>query len=277
MEYRHPLDPVVRFLERRFGWAAFPGPIRILVIFQVAAALLAMGVEGYRELLSLDKARILEGWEVWRLVTFVFLTNVHPVFLVFALFIMWMINDGLEQEWGTFRVNLYLAGTWAGMVTAAWLLPSVIQTQLAGIETMVLYSSLFIAFATLHPKHELMLFFLLPVQVRWLALLNGAVLVKFVVDTFFVPGLPQGLVTLPVVLGMTPYLLVFVPRLVHHLVHRGQATARRARFQARQLPPDEAFHRCAGCGISDQDHPETDFRVGGDGEEYCPACLPGER
>ncbi len=275
MEYRHPLTPIVNALEKGLGWAAFPGPIRILVIFQVVTTLLSLGVEGYSELLHLDKERILQGWEVWRLITFLFVTDVHPIFLLFILFIMWMINDGMEGEWGSFRVNLYLFGTWLGMVTAAWVLPTEIQSRLAGVETTVLYSSLFIAFATLHPKHEILLFLILPVQVRWLALINGALLLKSVLDAFLIPTEPPGLVALPVALGMFPYLLVFVPRLVHHLVHRGQATARRHRFQAGQLSQDAAFHTCSSCGITDQAQPELEFRVGNDGEEYCERCLPG--
>ncbi|HEY6007529.1 MAG TPA: hypothetical protein VIU40_04340, partial [Geobacteraceae bacterium] len=29
--------------------------------------------------------------------------------------------------------------------------------------------------------------------------------------------------------------------------------------------PDEPYHRCTVCGITDQSHPQTDFR-------YCPQC-----
>jgi len=272
MEYRHPLDPFVRVLERRFGWAAFPGPIRILAIFQVVAYLLSFGVEGYADLLTLDKVRILENGEVWRLITFLFPVSVHPLFLIFMVMIMWMINDGMETEWGSFRVNLYLFGTWLGLLVAAWMLPASIQTAGPRLEMMVLSSSLFIAFATLHPKHVIHLFFILPVEVRWLALLDGVWLGLIVLGSLGVPGLPPGLLALPVFGGMAPYLLVFLPR----LAHRGKVAGRRARFQSRQISPHEVFHRCSGCGISDRDHPETDFRVGRDGEEYCESCLAGK-
>jgi len=187
MDYRHPLSPIVTALERGFGWAAFPSPIRILVIFQVVATLLARAVPGYGDLLLLDKARILEHYEVWRLLTFLFVTDTPMLFVIFLLFIMWMINDGMESEWGAFRVDLYLFGTWLGMVVAAWILPVGLQQQFLGIETMVLYSSLFMAFATLHPKNEILVFFVLPVQVRWLAVINAVVLLRFVLSAFLLP------------------------------------------------------------------------------------------
>ncbi len=274
LEYRHPLTSLANFLERTFGWAAFPSPIRILVIFQIAATLLSRSVEGYTSLLLLDKERILEHYEVWRLLTFLFVTDTHPIFLIFLLFIMWMINDGMESEWGSFRVNLYLFGTWLGMVIAAWILPSALQHEMSGIETVILYSSLFMAFATLHPKQEILVFFVLPVQVRWLALLNGIVIVRMAISAFAIPTQPSGIGALPMVLGMLPYLTVFVPKFFHYLIHRGQAAARQSRFRARQMPAGEAFHVCAKCGVTDQDRPEIEFRVGSDGEDYCPTCRP---
>jgi len=272
MDYRHPLAPIVNALERGFSWAAFPSPIRILVIFQVVATLLARTVPGYGELLLLDKARIVEHYEVWRLLTFLFVTDTPLLFVIFLLFIMWMINDGMESEWGAFRVNLYLFGTWLGMVMAAWILPVGLQQQFLGIETVVLYSSLFMAFATLHPKHEIMVFFVLPVQVRWLAVINAVVLVRFVLAAFFLQTQPPGLLALPVLLGMLPYLLVFTPPFFYYLAHRGQTAARQSRFKAKQLDSGPAFHVCAKCGITDQDRPEIEFRVGTDGEDYCPSC-----
>jgi hypothetical protein len=272
MDYRHPLSPIVNTLERGFGWAAFPSPIRILVIFQVAATLLANIVPGYGQLLVLDKVRIVEHYEVWRLLTFLFVTNTEPLFLIFLLFMMWMINDGMESEWGAFRVNLYLFGTWLGMVVAAWILPVALQHEFAGIESVVLYSSLFMAFATLHPKYEILVFFVLPVQVRWLAVINAVVILRLVLSAFHIPTQPPGLAALPAVLGMLPYLLVFVPPFFHFLAHRGQTVARHSRFKAKQLDSGPAFHVCAKCGITDQDRPEIEFRVGADGEDYCPNC-----
>ncbi|MBU6300105.1 MAG: hypothetical protein KGS60_01005 [Verrucomicrobia bacterium] len=274
MEYRHPLSPLVTLLERAFGWAAFPSPIRILVIFQVAATLLSRGVPGYRDLLLLDKEQILEHHQIWRLLTFLFSTDTHPILLIFLLFIMWMINDGMESEWGAFRVNFYLFGTWLGMVVAAWVLPSDLQHQMLGIETGILYSSLFMAFATLHPKQEILLFFVLPVQVRWLALINAVALIQMAVSAFALPVRPSGVGALPVVLGMTPYLLVFLPKFLHAILHRGQSAARQSRFRSRQIDPGQAFHVCAKCGLTDQERPEIEFRVAADGEDYCPACRP---
>jgi hypothetical protein len=274
LEYRHPLSRLVTVLERAFGWAAFPSPIRILVIFQIAATLLSRSVEGYSNLLLLDKEQVLEHYQVWRLITFLFSTDTHPILLIFLLFVMWMINDGMESEWGAFRVNLYLFGTWLGMVVAAWILPADLQHQMLGIETGILYSSLFMAFATLHPKQEILVFFVLPVQVRWLALINAVALIQMAVSAFAMPMQPTGVGALPVVLGMLPYLIVFIPKFLHLLFFRSQAAVRQSRFRSRQTDSGQAFHVCAKCGVTDQDRPEIEFRVGEDGEDYCPSCRP---
>ena len=48
---------------------------------------------------------------------------------------------------------------------------------------------------------------------------------------------------------------------------------RRREFQA-AVEDDEAFHRCKVCGATDISHPDYEFRVGKDGEDYCIEHLP---
>lgn len=264
MNYRHPWSPAAAALERVFGRFAFPAPVRVLVVFQVLVAVLNSLSEGsYLQWLTLDRDKILDG-QVWRIVTFLFIGGGNRLWLIiFYLLIMWLISDGLDQAWGEFRVNLYLFGTWLGLVLVAFLLPSGAQ----GLESLILYSSLFIAFASLYPNVEFLLFFILPVKVKWLAIVNAAMLA-----TLMLEGLQPALA---VVLGMAPYLIVFVPQWIHSLVHRGQTAARRSRFEANQVKtsPGQAFHVCSRCGVTDTDAPDLDFRIGDDDQEYCANCL----
>jgi len=215
---------------------------------------------GYLDWLILDQDRILEG-QVWRLVTFIFIPRGSIWFIIFYLIIMWIINDGLEEAWGEFRLNLYLFGTWLGLVLAAWFLPP----GLRGTESLVLYSAIFLAFASIYPNFEFLLFFILPLKVKWLAIVNAVLL-----STLFFAGVPGMLL---LILGMGPFLIVFLPKFVHHVSHSSQTAARRTRFQSAQAEPSDAFHTCSRCGVTDVDEPDLEFRIGDDDEEYCVNCL----
>src|ERR1039458_1082074 len=74
-----------------------------------------------------------------------------------------------EDYWGVFRFNFFLFIGWALTVGAAFLTPAEPATNL------FVAGSVFLAFAYLNPDFELVLFFILPVKVKWLALLTWVV------------------------------------------------------------------------------------------------------
>jgi hypothetical protein len=116
---------------------------------------------------------LVRGGEWWRLGTFLFVPPALPAtwsFLWLALWLMVLhnVSTALENAWGSFRFTVYfLAGAlatmalalapWPGVVTNAWL-----------------QASLFLAFATLFPDEVFLLFFVLPVKAKWLALFTAA-------------------------------------------------------------------------------------------------------
>lgn len=70
-------------------------------------------------LLSLDRERIFQG-EVWRLVTFIFLPpSSSPLWIVFALYFNCLIGEGLENQWGKFKFNLFYLCGMVGAILAS--------------------------------------------------------------------------------------------------------------------------------------------------------------
>lgn len=120
-------------------------------------------------LLMFNRDAILHG-ELWRLVTFAFTSpDVMPLFLVFALYFYWMAGNGLEAQWGTFKFNVFY---FTGIICT---LISGLITGYATNEYINL--TIFLAFAILYPNFEILLFFFIPVKVKYLAVFDAVILV----------------------------------------------------------------------------------------------------
>ena len=129
--------------------------------------------------LSMDAIR---RGEVWRLITFIFAPpSSSLLFIIITLYFYYLIGNTLESQWGSFRFNLYYLLGIIGAIIAA------IITGRA--DNTYLNMSLFFAFAALYPNFQMLLFFFLPIKMKWLALFNLA----FYVYEFIVGGWPTKL------------------------------------------------------------------------------------
>lgn len=115
--------------------------------------------------LMLTRSGLMRG-EIWRLITFIFLPpNTSIVWIIFSLYFYWMIGSALENAWGSARFTLfYLIGV-IGNILAALI------TGYA--DNSFLNMSLYFAFAAMNPNMQLMIFFMIPVKIKYLALINA--------------------------------------------------------------------------------------------------------
>lgn len=149
-------------LERRFGDWSFPNLAVFIVGMNGAVWGLSIIKPEFPALLTLDPSRILAG-EWWRVFTFLFLPpKLSPFFMMFWLYLLWLYAQALENEWGEFRFTVF----YAVGVTATILMSLAVGV---GLSNITLHSTIFLAFAALYPDFELLLFFILPVKVKWLA------------------------------------------------------------------------------------------------------------
>lgn len=163
-------------LERKAGRFAIPqlmiGLSAIMLgVFLADWLLPALGLSGW---LYLDMGLVAQG-QIWRLITFIFLPPAtSPFWILFNLYFYCLIGTALEREWGAFRFNVFYL---AGMVFA------VIGALFTGYATnMYLNLSLFLAFAMIFPNFEVLVFFFIPVKVKYLAMIDVAfLLLQFIV------------------------------------------------------------------------------------------------
>ena len=171
-------DGVQRFCAAhpRFG---IPNLMRIIVIGNVAVYVLMLLTQANDanalSFLTFNLNALLHG-EVWRLVTFVFVPAYSsPFALLISLYFYYWIGSTLERQWGTAKFNLYyISGallTVLGVVLASLITGN---PYLTAAGTGYVNLSMFFAFAFLFPDTTVLLFFILPVKMKWLAYLDGA-------------------------------------------------------------------------------------------------------
>jgi len=246
-------------LERRFGFLGIPGLIRIIVGFSALVFVLVQLNWDFVSMLDLNPGRIRHG-EVWRLLTYIFIPPTPSWWILFALWFLWFIGEGLERAWGEFRLTLYFFVGIIGTTAAAFFFGSQFSNSM-------LVASLFYAFARFYPDEVIYVLFILPVKIKWVAWTSAA----FLLLGFFVNSNSYRMSLLA---ALSNYLIFFGPEIIHDARHRHEVSTRRRRFESHARSETEPLHRCAVCGATESSDPNLDFRVARDGEEYCVAHLP---
>lgn len=236
-------------LERRFGSWAIPNLTVYLIILHVTGVVLLVGRYCSAEDLILVGG-LVEVGQWWRLFSFMLLpATTSSIWLVFALYLLWLMGSALEKEWGTFRYNLFILSGYLLTLVAAFIAPS------AMITNTFFLGSILLAFATHFPYFEIRLFFLIPIQVRWIGWVTAVGYVLAVIGG----GLHSRTAAAA---ALANYVLFFGKDMVHSI----KAGRRRKTFvsQATELS-GQPKHQCSVCGATDISHPTMLFR-------YCSTC-----
>ena len=244
--YKHP----------RFG---IPNLMNYIVIGSVVVYLLNMFSNGtFSSLLYFSLPHILQG-QVWRLISFVFMPlDSRLLWFALSTYLYWMIGSTLEREWGSTKFTLFYI---MGVVL------NILLGFVTGTATMTYVNlSMFFAFATLYPNTQFLIFFIIPVKVKWLAWLDAALFAWSIFQYLF-SGIP--LLALIPVIAILNYFLFFsadFARLfgrVKHQTSRQTINFKQAQKKARETKG--YIHKCAVCGITDEMDSSMEFR-------YCSKC-----
>ena len=245
---------------RKHPRLGIPNLMNIIVIGTVLVYLLDMFSSGaFSSLISFSVPAILQG-QVWRLLSFVFVPagRYSLLLLALSLYFYWMIGSTLEREWGSVKFTIFY---FMGVILNALL------GFITGYATMdYVHLSMFFAFATLYPETRFLIFFIIPVKVKWLAWFDAALFAWSIIQYLF-SGFP--LLALIPVIAILNYFLFFAgdfARMFGRFKHRTSKQTinfKKAQKQARETKG--YMHKCAVCGITDADDPNMEFR-------YCSKC-----
>ncbi len=260
-------------LERKIGRFAIPNlTVYLLVGYVIGFGVVYLMPEmlGY---LTLEPALILRG-QVWRLVSWLLIPpTTNLISLVFLILLYYSLGTALERTWGSFRYNVYIFSGLIFTVLAVFGLYAYISVRydLYGltvslssvglVSTNYITMSIFLAFAAIYPDMEVMLYFILPIKMKWMALVY-AVMAAY----YFIRG---GLETRVAIAASLLNFVIFFLSSRNTRRFGPRERARKARFKRQSEPrmkySNGAKHRCAVCGRTELDDPCLEFR-------FCSKC-----
>jgi len=264
-ELRRKFD---RFIYNHSG-AGIPNLMLYICIGTLASYLIMMADKSgmFYNALCFSRERILHG-QIWRLITYVILPQSSGIWLFLLLFAYYGIGRMVERVWGTLKFNLfYLTGVIIMDIAA------LILNTIPGVSYLNL--SLFLALATLFPDSRVLLFYIIPLKMKYLAWAYLLLLLVEVAQLNFFP-----------VIALLNYFLFFGADCINVLPESWQTKLRSAgSFRNRPNPnwasayqrkgssaskakivDEPAYrHKCAVCGRTDVSDPDLEFR-------YCSRC-----
>ena len=260
-------------MERKIGKYAIPN----LMIYLIAAYCIGFVIytvnPNFMLMLTLSPYHILHG-QVWRLITWILMPTDTRVFslLIMAL-LYYQLGSALERSWGTFRFNVYIFGGMLFTVIGAFILYGIYAASGTGnLETISLISSLtfttnyinltiFLAFAVMYPEMQILLFFIIPVKMKWMAVVYAVLIAINLILTSW-----GGRIA--IIMSILNFLIFFLStrnyrRVSPKEIHRKQV------FKAQMREPRRGSmvtkHKCAVCGRTELDDPNLEFR-------FCSKC-----
>jgi hypothetical protein len=240
---------ILNHLEKKLRRFAIPNITLYLITGQVILFVLNLSGKFDLSFVLLIPELVLVG-QWWRLISFIFIPPAaHPIFIIFAWYLFYLMGNALEGHWGDFRFNLFLLIGYIVTVAVSFLFPAYPATNI------FVGGSVFLAFAFLYPDFEILIFFILPVKVKWLALLTG------IGYAYQIVAGPWP-IRLFVLASVTNFLLFFSKDILWRIKAGNRRMVRKAKTVSSKKEP---FHRCTTCGITDVSHPDMEFR-------YCREC-----
>lgn len=271
-------------LERKLGRFTVSNLILYVIALSVVGNIInVINPYVYWAYFSLDINQILHG-QIWRLVTFTLYptidmdANFVPDVVWFAIWAIMYYNIGLalERMWGTFRFNLFYFGgvlitILATVATYAVIILMGANAAAAGMllgasaSLDYLNISLFLAFAILSPDTEFLVYFVIPVKAKWLAVVYALLMGYEFIQCFRYGSYYSMVLIAGTVINLALSFFLYgrkrpSPRAAY------KKRKRKVNYR-RQVKPEAGGqrHRCAVCGRTEKDAPHLEFR-------YCSKC-----
>ena len=252
-------------MERRFGRYAIRNLTMYLLAGYAIGYLLSFTMPQLLTYFTLEPALILKG-QVWRLLSWVIIPpNDNIIFVIFMMLLYYSLGNTLESYWGAFRYNVYIFSGILFTVIGAFIVNGLIGgiTGFGSLySTYYINMSIFLACASIMPDYQLLLYGIIPIKMKWLAVLDVVLLA--------VDAVQGGLIIRIVIIASLLNFIVFFLSSRNVKPYMPKEQMRKRKFKQEQERPHMTYaggarHRCAVCGRTELDDPNLEFR-------FCSKC-----
>lgn len=257
---RNPMNRIEKFCydHPNFG---IRNLMRYITAANVAFWLLSVVNPVIMSYITFSPAHILRG-QVWRLVSFLFYPPSTGLLAFIAFYFYYWIGSTLEQYWGTAQFNIYF---FSGVILT--IVFGFLVYFITGVNVMLssqyIFLSMFFSFAALFPDMTVLFMFIIPIKMKYLAIVDAL----FFLFSVFTTPFPVNL--LPIV-AIVNFLIFCGGDLLRALPRRPGGNAVNFRRESRRIRREQEHklytHKCSVCGRTDVDYPNLEFR-------YCSRCA----
>lgn len=252
-------------LERKFGRYAVHNLTTYLIGTYIIGYAIRLFMPDMMIWLYLQPGAILHG-QIWRIVSWILVPPQGSLLgIVIMLMLYYSLGTTLERTWGAFRYNVYIFSGILFTVLGAFVLYVLYGSGadfLGGyFSTYYINLSIFLAFAASYPDMELLLYFILPIKIKWMGLVYG-VYILYQLAT----GNPASRIV--IISSLLNFVVFFLSsRNLKPYTPKEQVRKAKFRQQTRRhmTYANGAKHRCAVCGRTELDDPSLEFR-------FCSKC-----
>ena len=259
-------------MERKFGRYAIHNLTKYMIGCYIIGYILLYGGSlfhiSFTQYLSLSPYHIVHG-QIWRLVSWLLIPppSSNLIFVLIMLMFYYSLGEALERTWGAFRYNVYILGGVLFTVIGAFILyfiaggsPITSLYYSGAFSTYYINLSIFLAFAVSYPDMQVLFMMIIPMKMKWLAVLDVAYLLYDMVNGSW------GIRTV-IIASLLNFIIYFLAtrnyqRISPKEIHRKQ------QFQKAVHPkmaPGTTKHKCAVCGRTEEDGDNLEFR-------FCSKC-----
>ena len=259
---------IINKLERKFGRFGIPHLTNYILVCYVIGYLLSLTKTSLISYLYLEPGLILQG-QIWRLITWVLvppgMSNI--LFVLIMLMFYYSLGTTLERTWGTFRYTLYIFSGLIFTVIGAFLLYFIEggYVLFAGMfSTYYISMSILLAFAASYPDMRVLLYFVIPIKMKWMAFVYVA-MIGYDIFNYVRMGVWQ--MAVPIVASLLNFIIFFLSTRDVQRYHPKEVK-RRQEFKKAVNPTKVTTitkHKCAICGRTERDGENLEFR-------FCSKC-----
>lgn len=211
--------------------------------------------------LAFNPALILRG-QIWRIISFIFYPPSTSFIAFIAFYFYYWIGTTLERYWGTAQFNIYYFSGIILTIIYGFLIYFIFGVNIM-LNSQYIYLSMFFSFAALFPDMQVLFMFIIPIKMKYLALVDAVFFVISVLTNSFPVNL------LPVVALINFFIFCFddLKKLFPRKASAGTVNFRRESSRIRREQQGKLYtHKCSVCGRTDADYPNLEFR-------YCSRCA----